>query len=274
MCGIRLDGLETIPGVPDPTLVLSWFYDRYNEGDRKLIRDAWKAKGLTHTLLSWPDAQAVGHSPQQFRQFCTELIRDGFYPAVMLSAKPTSSADIRTTQGTIDNIMLVLPTLVGVVPIFSIGWELSLWNSPTSLQQITDAIAPICLQQPGTRVYVHFQERYMSWQQPGTNIDSYWNANVGKLTGVLLQRKLGSTDGEFLDWLNDVLERAAGNDGMPAVIIDGHGVDVVALELDAQDQFNGTATEAEGVRLGKLAINAPPRNGPAGLTSVMGAGNG
>lgn len=275
MCGTRVPDLPAVPGgAADPSLVLSWFIDRYSAADRLKIYAAWKAKHLTHVLVSWPDAQQFGHTPQQFRDTCVELVKQGFYPCAFLSAKPIASNDIRSVEGTIANILLVLPLLVGIVPDFCIGWELSLWLSPTDVQTITDAIAPVCLKQVGTRVYVHFQERYMSFPQPDCDNASYWQANVGKLTGVVLQRKLGSSDADFLDWLNDCLERAAGNDGMPAEIIDGHGVDLVALELNAQDQFNGTADEAEGTRLGKLAINAPARNGPAGVTAVMGFGNG
>jgi hypothetical protein len=48
------------------------------------------------------------------------------------------------------------------------------------------------------------------------------------------------------------------------------GFDFVALELTAMPQFNGTCSEAEGNRIGRLAINAPAVNG----VSVSGSGNG
>ncbi len=276
MCGQRIPGLPPVPGgAADASLFLSWFYCRYPQIVRDgRLRPAMKARGYLDTLLSWPDHQAVGGTPASFLAICRELLADGFRPAVMLSAKPTSSADIRTVPETIANILLVLPSLVGVVPRFCIGWELSLWLTPTDVQTLIDALAPVWLKQPGTLGYVHMQERYMSFPQPGHNNADFWNLQVGKLTGVLAQKMISQTDGEFLDWIHDCLTRMAGNFGMPRDSGFGHPFDFVMLEISAQPQFNGTCSEAEGDRLGRLAINAPAETGPAGDVLVQGSGNG
>jgi len=200
------------------------------------------------------------------------LIRDGFYPCVMLSSKDFDAPDVHwiTADWTV-----LLPSLVGVVPMFCVGWELSLWLSPTQVQQLNDWLAAYVLpKEPRTLLYDHFQEGYMSFQQDGGTIADFWKLQVGKLTGVLAQKRLNDNDAEFLDWLHDCLTRMAGNFNMPSDSGFGHPFDFVGLELTAMAQFNGTCTEAEGDRVGRLAINAPKEAGPAGFVGVMGSGNG
>lgn len=262
LCGCRVPGVLAVAGgAADQSLVLSWFYDRYDASDRKAIRKAWSAKGYTHILLSWPDSRDVGVSPVQFLAVCQELIDTGFFPCVMLSSKDHDPADVPTI---VNAVTPVLGLLVGVVPAFCIGWELSLWLSPSQVQELIDAISPICLQQPGTLVYVHFQERYMSFPPPNTDNATFWRKNIGKLTGVLAQKMISQTDAEFLDWIHDCLARFCGGFNMPT------GFDFVMLEISADSQFKGTCSEAEGDRLGRVAINAPAVGG----VSVSGSGNG
>ncbi len=276
MCGVHVAGLPAIPGgAHDPTLVLSWFIDRYGSADRQRIYAAWRAAGLTHVLTSWPDSQDYGQSPQQFKAMQQEIIRAGFWPCPMLSAKPTSSADIRSIDGTLENILLVLPLLIGIVPCYCVGWELSLWMSPADLQWLIDQIAPLVV--PLARLYIHLQEGYGSYQQDGGTFASFWNRNVGKLTGILRQKKLSQNRDQY--WFDsmgicDVLTRFAGNWGCDPSSGFGHPFDDVELEITATWQYNGDMSTAEGDAWGSWAINAPPQLGPAGAVGVMGSGNG
>lgn len=261
MCGLRIAGLPPIDGgAADPSLFLSWMYDRYDAPTRARIRNLMRWK-YTHWLLSWPDSRDVGASPLSFLSTCQELISDGFYPCVMLCSKDHDPPDVPTI---VNALTPVLGLLVGVVPMFSVGWELSLWLTPTQVQQLIDTISPICLQQAGTLVYVHFQQRYMSFPPPNTDNATFWRQQVGKLTGVLAQKRLTDTDAEFLDWIHDCLARFCGGFNMPT------GFDFVMLEISAEAQFNGSCSEAEGDRLGRLAINAPKVGG----VGVSGSGNG
>lgn len=270
MCGVRVPGLSAVQGgANDASLVLSWFYDRYNSSERLAIRDAWRARGYTHVLLSWPDSRVYGQSATDFQATCLELIADGFFPCPMLCSKDHDPHD---TAGVMANLVSVLPLLVGVVPLVCIGWELSLWLSPTQVQELIDQIAPQFA--PQTRVYVHFQEAYMAFQQPGHFIADFWKANVGKLEGVLAQRKLAHNQNQFRDWINDCLVRCAGQFNMPADCGFGHPVDFVMLEITAQPQFNGAMSEHDGDVWGQLAIDSPLASGPAGAVQVMGSGNG
>jgi hypothetical protein len=275
MCGIRLPGAPPVSGgAPDASLILSWMLDHYPPDWQAKIRAQWKALGYTHVLLSWPDSRAAGATVASFATTCQELIADGFFPCVFLSSKDFDPPDV---PAILASVLPLLDVLVGIVPMFSIGWELSLWLSPTQVQLLIDAIAPRCLKQPGTLVYVHFQEGYASYQQPGEFFKDFWNPNVGKLTGVLHQKILSQTPAEYRSdsgGLSDVLERFAGGFGVAPDSGFGHPFDLVALEITAAQQFAGTCSEAQGDVLGRWAINTPAVNGPLGPVSVQGSGNG
>ena len=262
MCGARVPNLPPVDGgAADPSLVLSWFYDRYSASDRARIRDTWRARNLTHVLLSWPDSRAYGQSIAQFKATCQELIANGFYPCVMLSSKDHDAPDVNSI---VNGLIPVLSELVGLVPMFCIGWELSLWLTPTQVDQLIRRLCPLCLAQPGTLTYVHFQQGYPSFQQDGGTVADFWNPYVGLLTGLLYQKLIDQNDAQFLDSLKDCLERFGGGWGMVL------GFDFVGLELTAMYQFDGSVSEAEGNRIGQLAINAPKVNS----VGVMGSGNG
>jgi hypothetical protein len=263
MGGIRVANLPFVSGMEGAPadLFLSWFYDRYNDTTRVDIRRSMRAHGYTHWLLSWPDARAHGCSLVRFKALCQELIDDGFFPCVMLCSKDFDNHEVADILA---GLQPVLDALVGLVPMFCVGWELSLWQNPTTCQELIDAIAPRCLKQPGTLVYVHFQEGYPSFQQPGGAVADFWKLQQGKLTGLLYQKIIVQNDAQFLDSLYDCLVRFAGGFNMPT------GFDFVALELSVMTQFAGSCSEAEGDRIGRLAVNAPAVNGK----SVDGSGNG
>lgn len=270
ICGTRVPGLPHVDGgAGDSNLFLSWFYDRYAPEHRALIRADHKAKGLTHFLLSWPDSRAAGRSPEQFQTTCIELIQDGFFPCVMLTSKVYDPTD---TPGILANIEQVLPLLVGIVPMFCVGWELSLWLSPTTVQELINALAPK-ITPSGAYLYVHFQQGYGSFQQPGKFFADFWNLNVGKLHGLLHQKILTQTPSEYRGesgGLVDILERFAGGFGVNPDSGFGHPFDLVAFEITAQTQFDGSTSEAQGNTLGQWAITTPAVNG----VGVMGSGNG
>lgn len=278
MCGTRVANLPPIPGgAADPSLVVTWLVFYYSAADRQRIYANHRGKGLLDFLVSWPDFQNAGGSPVGFQAHCDEVRAAGLRPCAMLSAKPTSSTDVRTIDETLANILLVLPLLVGRVPRFCVGWELSLWLTPQDVQVLINALAPIWLQQPGTLGYVHLQEGYSSFQvTPGTFAD-FWNLQVGKLTGLLRQKILSQTPEEYRGesgGINDVLTRFAGNFNVVPDSGFGHPFDDIELEITATFQFDGSYTEAQGDALGQWAIDTPAQTGPAGAVTLMGSGNG
>lgn len=274
MCGMRVAGLSAIPGgAADPTLFVSWLYHRYPDGQRAAIRKAAVLHRWSHVLLSWPDARAAGITPVQFRDQCEEWIAAGIVPSVMLYSKDVDPADVPTIEA---SISAVLPLLLGMVPVFCVGWELSIELSPTQVQQLIDWLAPQIVP-TGAFLYVHFQQGYFAFQQPGGTTADFWKLQVGnppKLRGVLHQRMQSGSDAwdkpMYQARITDCLERFAGQDNFPPNSGDGTPFDFVALEITAMDQFNGAMSEADGNTWGDTALATPP----VGTVHVMGSGNG
>ena len=276
MCGVHVSGLPPVAGgAHDPSLVLSWFYDRYQPADRQLIRAAWKARGYTHTLLSWPDARVAGGTPESFRAIVLELLADGFFPCVMWCSKDHDPPDVPAILASIEPAVSLL---IGIVPMVCMGWELSLWLSPAQVQELVDTLAPRFAAY-GCLTYVHFQQGYASFPpnttppQTAWTFGDYWRLQVGKLHGVLHQRVLTQSKEQY--WtdsggLVDILIRFGGGAGCPAESGFGHPFDLVAFEICAQPVFNGEMSEYEADGWGTHAINCPPQNG----VGVMGSGNG
>lgn len=274
LCGVRVAGLPPVEGgASDASLVLSWFIDRYQPADRTKIYAEWTRRGDTHVALSWPDSRAAGATPESFRATVLELIDAGFFPCVFWCSKDFDPMDVPAILAGIER---PLSLLAGILPLSCIGWELSLWLSPTQVQELIDAIAPR-LTPSGCRVYVHFQQGYASFQQDGGIFADFWKLQVGKLTGILHQKVLSQNPEEY--WyasggLADVLQRFAGNFFCPADSGFHHPFDLVAWEITAMTQFDGQTSEQTGDYWGTHAINCPPQSGPAGIVGVMGSGNG
>jgi hypothetical protein len=267
MCGARVAGIApVIGGARDQSLVLSWFIDRYSLPDRLRIYQAWKARGSVDVLVSWPDSRSYGFSPAQFVGTCRELVANGFRPCVFLCSKDMDSADVAAILA---NVLPLLPSLLPVAPRVCIGWELSLWLSPTQVQQLIDAIALPCVA-ASVKVYVHFQQGYFAFQQPGHVTADFWHANVGKLTGILHQRDLSWDQAMYQARIVDCLQRFAGQDGFPSDSGFGHPFDFIACEITAQSQFNSDMDEATGNQWGTVALTTPA----VGDVRVQGSGNG
>jgi hypothetical protein len=278
---MRVPGLPAVPGgSSDTSLVLSWFYDRYGPSDRDSIRAAWHARGYTHVKLSWPDS-AYG-SPQSdiptYVSIAQELADDGFYVGHFLSSKSVpgdnvgaNPTDVPTIIATVTPVIQALQA-ANVIPWASVGWELSLFLSPTDTQTLIDACAALLV--PGTNLYVHLQAGYISWQQGGHIGASFWQANVGKLTGLLYQKNPSSDCAGFQNTVIDGLQRFAGNDFYPTDSGFGHPFDDVMYEISASQQFNNGLSEAAGDAVGFEGICTPAQSGPAGVVATSGFGNG
>lgn len=274
ICGVRVPGLPPVPGgAVDASLVLSWFYSRYDAASRAAIRDAWRSRGETHVLLSWPDDRAVGQSEAQFVATCQELMGAGFAPCVMWYSKDYDPPDVAAI---LQGLVTILPATVNAgVKLHCIGWELSIALSPTQVQQLIDVEAPEILSRGGLAPYVHFQAGYASFQQPGKDFASFWNANVGKLTGLLHQKPAEWANDEYGYRLVDILDRFSGGFNVAVDSGFGHPFDLVAFEVTASQQFAGTMSEQQGNAVAAVALAVPPVTGPTGVSvAVVGTGNG
>lgn len=279
MCGIRVPDLPLIPGCTDPALVMTWllpFYVRYDEAhgtdcvDR--IISAYRPKYIDF-LLDWAFARSYGFTPQEFMSMCVRLEGRGCRPVPMLCSKDFDPHN--DVPGILANIRPLVQPMIdsGVVSRIGVGFELGIdgWLTALEVQQLIDGVTA-ALNPSGMRCYAHFQPGYPAFQQSGGTGD-FWLQNIGKLAGLFAQTKPESDMPETRDWVNDCLERCAGNDNWPSEIIDGHGVDFIGLEITASRQFAGMS-EADGDAYGRYVLDTPPRTGPAGIARVMGSGNG
>lgn len=276
MCGIRVPGLPAVPGgATDPTLFLSWFYDRYNPADRATIRAAYVAQGYTHIHLSWCDSRVFGTTQAQYVAFAQELAAAGLYVGHFFCGKDQDTGKSNATiMADITPVIAALQAAAGgVIPWCCVGWELSLWRTPTEVQDLINQISALVV--PASNLYVHFQEGYLSFPQPGMPNSSFWNPNVGKLMGVLYQKALPQDNGLFQSSIGDCLTRFAGNDGFVNNGGFGHPFDFVTYEVTASFQFAGSMTQTQGDAVGQAGIYSPTKSGPGPtVANVMGYGNG
>lgn len=274
MCGIRVAGLPSITGNPDPTLVMTWLLPFYSRDVQTRIVEQYVGQGYVDFLLDWAYARSVGYSVAAFVDLCVWLRGKGCRPVPMLCSKDYDPH--HDVPGILANITPLVQPLIDshAVSRVGVGFELGIdnWLTAKEVQDLIDGVTAM-LNPSGIRCYAHFQPGYPSFQQHGDTA-VFWQENVGKLAGLFAQTKPESDIPATCDWVNDCLERCAGNDGWPTVLIDGHGVDFIALEVTASRQFAGTMTEAQGNAYARAVVNVPPRTGPAGTAKVMGSGNG
>ncbi len=274
MCGIRVAGLHAIPGVPDPTLVLTWLLPAYVADDQATIVHAYRAKGFIDFLLDWAYARSVGYDVTRFVALCVWLRGQGCRPVPMLCSKDFDPH--HDVAGILANIAPLVQPLIDshAVQRIGVGFELGIdnWLTAKEVQDLIDGVCPL-FTPSGIRCYVHLQPRYFSFQQRGFAAD-FWKLQVGKLAGIFAQTDPAADMPTTRDWVNDCLERCAGGDNMPTELIDGHGIDFIALEITASRQFAGTMTEADGDAFAQYVVQTPPRTGPAGEAHVYGSGNG
>lgn len=271
MCGIHVPGLPSVPGgAPDPSLVLSWFYPRYAPEWRAKIRAEWKRLGYLDVVTSWWDDAQHGLNLDQIVAMRQELCADGLRPCEMLTAKTMGVKD--NGVAAVSKALAALNAFINedCISRYCVGWELNLFNTYESLQHQIDEFARfIGSKRP---LYVHFSPGYADWRpnRPGSTFADFWNAQQGKLTGLLHQRDQKWSNAEYRGRLTDILERFSGGFGVVSDSGFGHPFDLIELEICADDRYNGRISEAKNLELVKFALETPAVKG----VRVMGSGNG
>jgi len=271
---------RTVPGLPTkppyvgsysqrPDLLFSWLLHRIPSEWQAKALDVFKAAGDEDFLLSWPDfeSQDVDGFGAQIQQ----VRAAGLRPLVMLSAK-SGPSDLAGLQSVIGPVLPILKQTG--VPRVCVGWELNSWISPETLQALIDWLAP---QVSPACLYVHFTEGYAAWQPNGKLFADFWNANVGKLRGVLHQKVMTQSDTEYQTGeggLRDILLHFNGGSGCTADSGDGTPFDLIAFEVDLELCSEGRISETEMHRRAQVGVNTPPTQGPTGTVRVMGSGCG
>lgn len=252
-CGIHLDYLPPLPGDDAPaSLFVGWLYHLYTSDIRARIREDY-SKQFTHIALSWIDAYDAGLSAQQFLEICQEWDNTPVTVCVFLCAK--DSGMDHNVPACISFSMQFLSIAVGAVSAFCLGWEMSLFLDTQEQWELAAALGPVCLKKDGTLVYIHEQEGYMAFPLPDKDQASFWWPLQGYVHGILLQRRLNTTDQDFAYWIQDCMARLLGGFSMPPTNgIDGRMLMGVGFELNYMDQFFDGATTESGNHLGDIAI--------------------
>lgn len=252
-CGIHLDYLPKIDGgSSDQTLFVGWMYDRYPTDIRARIRVDY-AKQFTHIALSWIDAFDNGESPESFLLKCQEWDDVNVEVGVFLTAK--ESGFDHNVPALVEFATRFLNVAVGIIPAFVLAWEESLFLDTDEIWEACRLLSPIILKQQGTLFYLHEQEGYMGFPKPDQDQASFWWPLQGLVHGILLQRRLNTTDEDFAFWIQDCLARLNGGFNMPKSNgIDGRKLFGTGFELNYMDQFFNGATTDSGNRLGHIAI--------------------
>ncbi len=271
MCGIYLPYLPPIDGgAANPALFITWFLNKYAPEIQARVVADYKARGFSDFLVSWDASQFA--SPQAFADWCWSLYQHDLEPAVMLTSKYANSG--QTPEQIMAEIAPVLVALKEKVGRICVGFELDLWLQPDPLQRLIDLMVPYVVPWGG-KLYVHFSTWYSSWPPPGpTPFARFWNTNIGKLTGLLWQTDVNAPIADVQANAIDVLSRFAGNYFCSPDSGFGHPFDLIGLELQAEAAFAGNADEAKQNEYARGIMATPPQQGPAGLVSVMGSGNG
>lgn len=252
-CGIHLDYLPPVPGgSSDASLFVGWMYDRYPKDIRDRIRVDY-SKLFTHIALSWIDAFDNGETPESFLAKCEEWEDTRVQVGVFLSAK--DSGFDHNVDALVNFATQFLNVAVGVIPAFVLAWEESLFLDTDEIWEAAKRLAPIILKKEGTLFYLHEQEGYMGFPKPNQDQASFWWPLQGMVHGILLQRRLNTSDQDFIFWIQDCMARLLGGFNMPPTNgIDGRMLMGVGFELNYMNQFFDGATTESGNHLGSLAI--------------------
>ena len=270
--GIEIDGLPRIPGGADGPAqrrVLTYLLDRYPSDWQDRIFEAHHARRYDRLVLSWPDSRSNGQSQRDYVDMAARVKAAGLYPVHFLTSKVYDGRNPNPSQ--LDDVLGALLDADAITHA-CIGWELNFFWDPIPLQRAIDYLAPK-LVDAGVYVYVHFSSWYPAWQpdRPGGSGADFWNANKGKLRGLLYQAdppgtvvdrgahapKGEVTVGMINAKINDVLTRfhpsgtwKLGDSGF------GHPFDCVAFEYFGDAQFYDRhalgydASEARGDLIG------------------------
>jgi len=251
-CGLRVPGLPYVDGgtALDPSMFLSWFFDRYNASDQKKIVDAMHATGATHFTLSWPDSRAWGQSLDQFVATARRLALDGFWVCHKLFSKvyDPHNPDPASVYPVVD-ALLAADAITCAAPC----WETNFFVDPEHMDALCD---PLAERYPSILWYLHFSPHYASWQKnENDSPGAFWNRRIAAgYTGLEYQCEPVKGFDAPGSWsagmaqarINDVLVRLKAG-GMWGVSRD---LDVIAWETTGMCQFEDPMTYTED--LGRL----------------------
>ncbi len=182
---VEVPGLPWLPGQSSEHLEMSLSYTMYQQAPAwwETILDQHVRRGLTHFMISWPNARADGWDVPRFVDHARVVKARIPFVHVMLAAKAADPRDAGwdVMEGRIAPVLDALMT-AKTVDLVSL-WETDLWQG-AKLQSNIDGIAKLC----GTDVdqWLHFSTE-RTWWGDYPNRTAFWAAQRGKVVGLLYQ---------------------------------------------------------------------------------------
>jgi hypothetical protein len=264
--GITIPNLPFVPGGAGGLAqdrVLTYFLDRYGRKFEDEIIERHLEYRYTHISLSPQDSFANGQSEDDYVKMAVRcrqaglqvhhLMRSKYYTPArgfsQLKMDPTlnrlrdriripprrgqfsGSPDFSVPDALIERLLDA-----GAMQVETPAWEMNHW-SPTDVRAMIDHDAALI----GTRcrIMLHFFPHYISWQENHETPTDFWNANYGKVDGVLYQCDPYWTAGMMAARTTDCLDRLAPG-GLWGLKDSGRGhpIDLTVWETIATCQYN------------------------------------
>lgn len=234
--GLTLKDLPAVPGGasgPAQSRVLTYFLDRYPADWQAKILDLYVSYGYTHISLSPQDAFAFGTSEDAYVALARQCRDAGLFVHHLMRSKlytPTSP-DLGAIDALVNRLLDA-----DAMQIETPAWEMNYWSPEVVRQMIDHDAAHIGSR---CRIMLHFYPHYIAWQPDGHSPTEFWQANYGKVDGVLYQCDPAWSAGMMAARATDCLDRLApggmwglGESGR------GHPIDFTVWETIATQQFN------------------------------------
>jgi len=234
--GVTIPGLPFVNGGasgPAQDRVLTYFLGRYGRDWEEKILEQHQRNGYTHISLSPQDEFANGMSEDAYVAMATRCKQAGLFVHHLMRSKlyTGNPPDLGAADALINRLLAA-----GVLDVETPAWEMNYW-SPEDVRAMIDHDAALIGMR--CRIMIHFYPHYISWQPNDQTPTDFWQANYGKVDGVLYQCDPGWSAGMMNARANDCLDRLApgglwglGDSGR------GHPIDFTVWETIATKQFN------------------------------------
>lgn len=270
---VTIPGLPWVPGMASRNYdrLLTGFLGRYPPQWQDIAVNTYAERPYTH-FLRWvqDERNGAGVSIPDYVDQCHRIHDAGIpYVAHSFLSKTYAPFDdsaeyCRQQFGDLIDALLKAECL----DLYSVGFELNLFNSPESVQACIDYFAvernlTEATDHPG---YVHFSSEVTWWGRGNRSL--WWDLQRGKLTGLLYQSDPAWGIRLAQEHYRDSTDVAAGFPGRDSGF--GHDFDFVALETQLERAFgdNADLDENDLDQMGYYSLCT------RGRIPVMGFGNG
>ena len=181
---VNIPGLPFVPrgSSEHPERLLTYFLHKYPGDLWDDCFKAYKERGYTHWILSWPDARNDGWNIDQFKGLCIDVKNEGFYVHVKLVSKDFDARDNGVFQW--KNLLSpVFDTLSGTVDEYGV-WEWDSFNVPGNITINTFKWMGQYAHSQGASFWAHFFPGHTAWFADGSNRFEFWQTLSKDVDGL------------------------------------------------------------------------------------------